>query len=112
MQWDASFDLILPSFLVAGIEFQVEDQITGRFAFVAYAHPGVWDFRYVDEQREELYNREGQPMVAIHLWPGDNRVADKVVWPFVAEFEQGLAGSPSGSTGSPSGLPGDNTATL
>ena len=72
----------------------------------------MWDFRYVNEQREELYNREGQAMVAIHLWPGDNRVADKVVWPFVAEFERGLAGSPSEAAVSPSGLPEDNTAAL
>ena len=72
------------------MEFQIEDHITGHFAFVAYTHPAVWDFRAVSDEREELFNREGQPFVAIHLWPGDNRVANKVVLPFVAEFERCL----------------------
>ena len=75
----------------AGISYQIEDHISSRFAFIAYSHPSVFDFRFLSETREEMYNiGNGQPMVAIHLWPGDNRAANKVVWPMVEEFEASL----------------------
>lgn len=74
----------------AGLDFQIEDQVTGQFAFIAYTHPAVWEFHYLDENREELQNREGQPYVAIHLWPGDNRVAKKVILPYVADYDERL----------------------
>lgn len=86
----------------AGIEFQIEDQVVGQFAFVAYTHPAVWEFRAVSDECEELYNREGRPIVAIHLWPGDNRVATKVVLPYVAEMEARL--SIPGTPTQPKGL--------
>ncbi len=80
---------------VAGIRFQLENQIDGSFAFIAYAHPRIFDFRYVSETRAELYNTgNDQPMVAIHMWPGDNLVATEVIWPMVREFEASLGISP------------------
>ena len=81
----------------AGIKFQIEDQTTGQFAFLAYTHPQLYDFRYLSEGREEVYNLgNGKPYVAIHLWPGDNRIANTVVWPMVADFETKRAGNLAG----------------
>lgn len=74
----------------------MEDHISGRFAFIAYSHPRVFDFRYISDTQEEMYNiGNGEPMVAIHLWPGDNRAANKVVWPMVNDFERKLGISPN-----------------
>lgn len=79
----------------ADIRFQIEDQAVGQFAFIAYTHPQMYDFRYLSEGREELYNKgDGRPMVAIHLWPGNNRIANRVIWPMVEDFEaRGMQGS-------------------
>ena len=38
-------------------------RLQAAFAFIAYTHPAVWEFHYINEHREELQNREGQPFV-------------------------------------------------
>ena len=87
----------------AGISFSIEDLEVGRFAHVAWVHGAMLDFRNVSSERAELYNRVGDPYVAIHLWSADSPVGQQVVLPFVKEFEPkllgtvGLNGSSSGS---------------
>ena len=76
-----------------GLEFQVEEMETGRFASVAWTHGAMLDFVDVDEGRKELQNRMGEPYITIHLWgPGDpeSRVANEVVLPFVEKYEPQL----------------------
>ena len=64
----------------------------GRFAHVAWVHSAMMDFRNVSDERAELYNRVGDPFVAIHLWSPDSPVSQRVVLPFVREFEGKLLG--------------------
>ena len=74
----------------------------GRFAHVAWVHSAMLDFRNVSSERAELYNRVGDPYVAIHLWSADSPVGQQVVLPFVKEFEPKLLGTTGqdGSSGS------------
>ena len=74
----------------------------GRFAHVAWVHGAMLDFRNVSSERAELYNRVGDPYVAIHLWSADSPVGQQVVMPFVKEFEPKLLGTTGqvGSSGS------------
>lgn len=86
----------------AGISFSIEDLEVGRFAHVAWVHSAMLDFRNVSSERAELYNRVGDPYVAIHLWSADSPVGQQVVMPFVKEFEPKLLGTTGqvGSSGS------------
>ena len=85
----------------AGLEFSIEDLETGRFAHVAWVHGGLLDFRAMSDDRAELYNRVGDPFVAIHLWSADSDTGKQVVLPFVKEFEPRLLNQGShASTGS------------
>ncbi len=61
------------------------------------------DFRNVSDERAELYNRVGDPFVAIHLWSSDSPVGQQVVLPFVKEFEPKLLGSSGQNRSSGSG---------
>ncbi len=87
---------------LAGISFSIEDLEVGRFAHVAWVHSAMLDFRNVSSERAELYNRVGDPYVAIHLWSADSLVGQQVVLPFVKEFEPKLLGT-VGQNGSSSG---------
>ena len=76
-----------------GLEFQVEEMETGRFASVAWTHGAMLDFVDLGGSRKELQNRMGEPFITIHLWgPGDpeSRVANEVVLPYIEEFETQL----------------------
>ena len=75
----------------------------GRFAHVAWVHGAMLDFRNVSEDRAELYNRVGDPFVAIHLWSSDSPVGQQVVLPFVKEFEPKLLGQSAQNGSSSSG---------
>ena len=75
-----------------GIKFSIEDLEVGRFAHVAWVHSAMLDFRAMSDERAELYNRVGDPFVAIHLWSADSEVGQRVVLPFVEEFEPKLLG--------------------
>lgn len=80
--------------LCSGLPYRIEDQVQGLFAFMAYTHPALWDFRWNEKGQEEMCNKgEGKPYVAIHMWPGDNRVDKKIVRPFVAAFDRQLHGA-------------------
>lgn len=74
----------------AGLEFSIEDLESGRFAHVAWVHGGLLDFRAASDERDDLYNRVGDPFVAIHLWSAESDVGKQVVLPFVKEFEPRL----------------------
>jgi len=87
---------------LAGISFSIEDLEVGRFAHVAWVHSAMLDFRNASSERAELYNRVGDPFVAIHLWNADSPVGQQVVLPFVKEFEPKLLGT-VGQNGSSSG---------
>ena len=82
----------LPAVLLhcAELEFSIEDLESGRFAHVAWVHGGLLDFRAASDDRDDLYNRVGDPFVAIHLWSAESDVGKQVVLPFVAEFEPRL----------------------
>ncbi|DBA90773.1 TPA: hypothetical protein ACH3X1_003980 [Trebouxia sp. C0004] len=87
---------------LVGISFSIEDLEVGRFAHVAWVHGAMLDFRNVSSKRAELYNRVGDPYVAIHLWSADSPVGQQIVLPFVKEFEPKLLGT-VGQNGSSSG---------
>lgn len=90
--WNFSSEF-LSSIAIAGIKYEIEDQVQGRFAFMAYTHPALWEFRHGENGREEMYNRgEGKAYVFIHMWPGDNRVDKNIIRPFVREFDRELHG--------------------
>ncbi|KAL0021043.1 hypothetical protein WJX77_012162 [Trebouxia sp. C0004] len=89
-------------FIGTGISFSIEDLEVGRFAHVAWVHGAMLDFRNVSSKRAELYNRVGDPYVAIHLWSADSPVGQQIVLPFVKEFEPKLLGT-VGQNGSSSG---------
>ena len=74
---------------VAGLPYRIDDQIQGLFAFMAYTHPALWEFRRNEFGQEKMLNRgEGKPYVAIHMWPGDNRVDKQIITPFVKAFDK------------------------
>ena len=77
---------------MTGIQFSIEDLEVGRFAHVAWVHSAMLDFRAMSDERAELYNRVGDPFVAIHLWSADSEVGKRVVLPFIEEFEPKLLG--------------------
>ena len=81
----------------AGIKFSIEDLEVGRFAHVAWVHSAMLDFRAVSDERSELYNRVGDAFVAIHLWSPDSPVGQRVVMPFIQQFEPMLLGNTSSS---------------